>query len=300
MQKVNEYENRYDFALKTALQDGSVSLNRNSSQQLEARYQSAKFFNADKELAIDSFFRTLFVNFDIKNDSISQKHLMTYIPAVLVIDYDGYWIYAILEYEKSNGEIVYQHSWRSKKPYAYSDQNGNTINFTLDSYIRAYDSQEREWIAGYQSDLQNISNISLLKDEKSFEEQRRSTIISSIQNDLAYFINKHNEYATRYGISYTFKLPLIDQEEWTNSINDIGMVAFIQGIPIGEKFYNNYAFASGRLIKKKEIYGAIDDATGYKYYFNNSCNFPYRIEEVFSSEKEAAAEGYYPKECINN
>ena len=92
---------------------------------------------------------------------------------------------------------------------------------------------------------------------------------------------------TKSGVSYTFKLPLIPKEDWVNTI-DIGIMAFIQGIPIGDQFYNNYAFGGGRLIKNPVIYGAIDPQTGLKYYYRDSCSYPYRIEEAFSSEKEVA------------
>lgn len=299
MNKVLQLEDHYDTALKTASQDASVILNMNPLQEFEASYQSNKFFKANKELGVDSFFRTLYMNFNVEDDPIGQGNLASYVPAIVVVDYDGYWIYAMSEYTGNDGSIVYKHVWRPKKTYAFTDDQDNSINFTLDSYLRVYDATERKWYEGFREDLQDQTNISILDDPEQFEQKRRSIIVSSIQDDLAYFIDKHNEYATRYGISYTFTLPQIPQEEWTNSINDIGLMAFIQGIPMGDQFYNNYAFGSGRLVRKTDIYGAVDDSTGYKYYFRSSCNYPYRIEETFESEKLAASAGYYPLECFN-
>lgn len=296
---VAQLEDQYDVALKTAAQDASFVLNLNELQEYEAGYQSAKFFKANKELAIDTFFKTLYLNFGVKDDYIGQGALASYIPAVVILDYDGYYLYTIREYNNREGTTEMKHMWSPKKPYAYTDPQGNSMNFTLDSYVYAYDATNRKWIEGYQWELQNKTSIQVLNNANQFDEARRSWIVTNVQNDLAYFINKHNEYMTKNGVSYTFKLPLIPKEDWVNTIDDIGIMAFIQGIPIGDQFYNNYAFGGGRLIKNPVIYGAVDPQTGLKYYYRDSCSYPYRIEEAFSSEKEAAAAGYFPKECFN-
>lgn len=303
---MNQLNDQYTTFLRTATQDAGKMLNQNELQDFEAEYQSHKFFNANKDLAVDTFFRTLYLNFGISGDPIGQGALAAYIPVVLVIDYDGYHIYAIDEYKDKDGQTIFKHMWRPKKPYSYSDSNGNSINFTLDSYVHAYDASTRKWVQGYQEDLKGQTNIPLLNgnDTDNFDNERRSIIVKSIQEDLTLLINKHNEYAMRYGISYTFKLPLIPQEEWTNTIDDIGIMSFVQGIPVGDRYYNNYAFGGGRLVKKPVVYGVIDDNTGIKYYYREACGWvDYRVIETFGSEKDAAAAGYFPlntpMECIN-
>ncbi|MFD1130676.1 hypothetical protein [Paenibacillus sp. PDC88] len=296
---VAQLEDKYDAALKTAAQDAGFMLNINEMQEYEAGYQSSKYFKANKEQAIDTFFKTLYLNFEVQNDPVGQSTLASYIPAVVVLDYDGYWLYTLSEYKNADGTTEMKHMWRPKKPYAYTDSQGNSLNFTLDSYVYAFDASDREWIEGYQWELQNKTDIQILNSTVQFEEARKSWIVSNVQKDLAYFINKHNEVMTRSGISYTFTLPTISQEDWVNTVDDIGIMAFIQGIPIGDQFYNNYAFGGGRLVKSPVIYGAVDPSTGLKYYYRESCSFQYRIEQAFSSEKEAAMKGYFPKVCTN-
>lgn len=290
---------QYDAALKTANQDAAVMLNFNELQEYEAGYYSEKNFKANKELALNTFFRSLYLSFGVEDDPVGQGTLRSYIPVIVVTDYDGYWIYAMDEYEDETGQVIYKHMWKPKKPYAFTDSQGNVFNFSLDGYTRVYQASTETWLEGWQQDLAGNYDIDLLDNKESFEMQRRSTIVDSIQNDLAHVINKHNEYASKNGISYMFTLPYIPEEDWTNTINDIGIISFIQGIPIGEKFYNNYAFGSGRLIKNPVIIGGIDENTGIKYYYRNTCSFPYKEEETFSSEQEAAASGYFPKSCLN-
>lgn len=298
LKTVQTLNHQYTVALRTAVQDAGVVLNANELQEFEAEYESEKYFKVNKELAVETFFRTMYLNFEVDGDRIREGALAAYIPAIIVMDYDSYHIYAVSEYRDAEGQIVYKHLWRPKKPYAYSDASGNIINFTLDGYVRAYEAASGEWLRGFQHELQHKTYISLLDDAQGFEAMRRSTIIKRIQEDLAYFINDHNEHAIRNGIHYTFKLPSIPQEEWVNTINDIGILAFVQGIPVGDQFYNNYAFGGGRLVKKTVIYGGIDEATGFKYYYQEGCGYSYRIEETFDSRKDAAEAGYFPKECV--
>lgn len=298
LESVSELNHQYTIALRTAAQDAGVILSMNEMQEYETEYRSIKFFKVNKELAIDTFFMTLYLNFGVERDPIGQGALAAYVPAIVVLDYDGYYLYTMTEYTDTNGEIIYKHMWRPKKPYAFADSAGNSINFTLDEYVHAYDATTQKWVQGFRYDLQGQTYIPLLNDESSFETLRKSIIVKSIQDDLAYFINKHNEYATRNGIHYSFKLPEIAQEDWVNSINDIGIMAFIQGIPVGDQYYNSYAFGGGRLMKKVVINGGIDDTTGLKYYYQSDCAYSYRVEEKFDSKKDAAAEGYYPRECV--
>ncbi|CAM2783337.1 hypothetical protein PASE110613_00620 [Paenibacillus sediminis] len=298
-QHVNRLLVQYSTALRTATQDAAKSLDINEMQEYESKYESLKSFKADKDSALNSFLHTLYLNFGISEDSSAQEALLRFIPALIVIDYDGYYIYAASEYVNDNGETIISHEWSPKKPYAYADRDGNSVQFTLDSYVTAYGANNQTWYHGFQHEIQGTNTIPLLQDADTFDHVRRSTIVTSIQNDLAYYINKHNEYASRVGVTYEFTLPTISQEEWNNSIDDIGIIAFIQGMPVGDQYLNNYALGSGRLVKKPVIYGAVDDATGLKYYYPDSCKFSYRVEQAFSSKKEAAAQGYYERSCTN-
>ncbi|MEF2964206.1 hypothetical protein V3851_00060 [Paenibacillus sp. M1] len=296
---VLQLEDQYSAALRTAIQDAGKVLNINELQEYEAAYESEKYFKVNKELALDTFFRTLYLNFGVANDPIGQGTLASYIPVIGVTDYDGYYLYAMTEYVDATGQKIAKKMWRPKKPYAYSDNRGNAINFTLDSYVYAYDAVRGEWVKGYREDLEGETSIPLLNDSANFDTVRRSTIVRNLQEDFAYFINAYNEYSTRYGISYTFKLPEISQEEWTNTVSDIGFMAFIQGMPVGDQTYNNYAFGGGRLVKKTNYVGAVDNRTGIKYYYKEGCSFSYEPQENFDNAEEAAAKGYFPKECVN-
>lgn len=290
---------RYNEGIHAAVQDAAFAMKLNEMQDFQPKYDSLKNFRANKENAISAFYRTLFTNFGIKDDSVAQGVLKRYIPALAAIDYDGFWIYTEEKFTNAQGQSEYREVWKAKKPFSYSDASGNSISFTLDDYVFAYDAATKTWHEGHRGNVAiDVGNrITLLNDPNTFEQVRRSTIVGAIQSDLEYYINIYNEYAKRFGITYTFMLPTIDQEEWNNTINDIGVMAFIQGLPVGENYYNNYALGGGRLIKKTAIYGAVRN--GIKIYYRSSCNYPDTVIEKFTSEKDAAAKGYFPRSCAN-
>jgi hypothetical protein len=291
-------ELRYDAALDAAVDDAARALIMNVDPGRESRYDSMKRVRVNKEEAIDTFYRTLYMNFGIADDPVSQSVLNRYIPAVVIIGYDGFYVYAEEEFTNAEGETEMHPVWGPKKPYAYADVQGNSLSFTLDNYVIAYEAGSQRWVEGFRSEIAEDTVIPLLRDPGKFEQVRRSTIVNAIQNELAYRINRHNEYAARTGISYTFTLPVISGEDWSNTIDDVGVMAFLQGIPVGQRFYNNYALGGSRVLKKPVIVGAVKN--GMKVYYRSSCPFPYPVEETFASEKEAAEKGYIPLSCNNS
>lgn len=292
-------EMQYDSAINTAVDDAALSLLFNEKQEYESKYESVKNVRLNLKEGIGAFYRTLYANFNIAEDTTAQSMLDFYIPVVAMIGYDGYYLYTDDEYVNADGEHELRHVWSAKRPYAYQDEFGNSISFTLDDYVVAYERASDQWINGLRSEIGGTSTVPLLQQSDLFEQIRRITIVNAIQNDLAYYINRHNMIVKRYGVAYSFTLPTISQEEWNNSINDVGIMAFVQGIPIGDKHYNNYALGGARVMKKPLYSGMI--ANGVKYYYRGtSCTSSRPTLETFTTEKAAASEGYFPVSCDNS
>ncbi|WMT42924.1 hypothetical protein RE628_11920 [Paenibacillus sp. D2_2] len=297
LQEVNRLQIHYTTALRTAVQDAGSVLNRNELQQFEVGYGSSKYMRADKERALSVLLQSLAINFGIADDPLAQAAFMKYIPSIVVIDYDGYWIYALDEIRGADGEPSLEYRWHPKKRYVYMDGEGNSVAFTLDSYIRVISSSTGEEVRGLLEDIATIVDIPLLQDAAVFDQVRRSTIVHQIEEDLQQVIAVHNEFTARLGYTYTFTLPTIPQEEWNNTLDDVGIIAFLQGIPVGNHYYNNFALGGGRLRKAERIEGGFDPATGIKYYYYAKCEVPYKTEEVFARKQEAASQGYYEADC---
>ncbi|MCU6711496.1 hypothetical protein M6D81_22625 [Paenibacillus sp. J5C_2022] len=288
-------ELRYDAALDAAVDDAASMLVLNANQRQEAEYASAKRVALNKEEALEVFFRTLNAGFGVAGDPVAQGVLHRYVPVIVIVGYDGFYVYAEDEWTGADGKTVLKSVWGMKKPYAYTDSAGNSLSFTLDQEVLAYDASSRSWYEGLRQDIGHQTSIPLLQDAALFEQVRRSTIVQAIQDELAYRINRYNETVFKSGFSYSFTLPLISDEEWNNTVDDVGMLAFLQGIPMGAKVYNSYALGGSRVMKRADIIGA--KKGNMKVYYRSSCRYSYPIEETFSSEKAAAEKGYMPLVC---
>lgn len=290
-------EFRYNIALDAAVQDAAKSLIQTNQEGDEMGYQSTKHIHVNREGAMQAFNKTLYTNFGIQDDEVAKQVLHTYIPVVLIISYDGYYVYAEDEYTSEKGEMERKKTWSIKKPYVYTDTAGNMFSFTLDEYVKIYNPISRMWLEGDRKELKDREKLPLLEDAEAFDSIRRISIISSLQKELGTQINRYNAYLRRIGAAYTFTLPTIKRDDWNNTVDDVGLLAFMQGIPIGSQRYNHFAFAGSRIVKKSLYYGVMKD--GIKIAIKEACGKPELVEEVFSTEKEAALSGYIPKSCIN-
>ena len=93
-----------------------------------------------------------------------------------------------------------------------------------------------------------------------FNRIRRETIINVITQTLNEKMNNHNRYADIMGVTYNFSLPQINASEWMNAVDDISIMAFVQGVPVGQKsYYNSYALGASRIMQTEYIYATNQD-----------------------------------------
>lgn len=88
-----------------------------------------------------------------------------------------------------------------------------------------------------------------------FNRRRRETIKNSIQENLEAVFQTFNNAG---GASYDFRLPEIEETKWDMIIDNICIVSFLQGMPIGKKYYNGYFVVANNInkefINKNAIY----------------------------------------------
>ena len=86
-------------------------------------------------------------------------------------------------------------------------------------------------------------------EDSIFNEHRMDVIISSIESNLMSIIANFNIHQNS---GYEFALPVMTEEDWYKITNNITVVTFMQGIPIGNyKYYSNYAVVANT--KNKEF-----------------------------------------------
>lgn len=356
-------QTRIDNVLDAATYDGAAAMLEELADSLGYGKNIPITQNAAMA-AIDRFFQTMAVNFNLpSNIKVSKEYFGQYIPAILIVGYDGLYVYS---YDLTDSG--YQYVLKPKIPYAYTDETtGCMINFTLGNDVKLYFPREGMYFSGTlgeisekeKSDLNSIldtlgspekernyikerlpevsNNASLILDAikgkfnktvaipsyllkseeddvtqdyeydenrnvvteaSDFHKKRREVIINLITSVLRKEINEHNTYADLIGVTYNFNIPDIDKDQWNNTINDISVLAFFQGMPIGyDSYYNNYSLGGARIVEAHYIY-----ATSDGLYHKHDC--PKILDEngeiddnkydrIFINAQDAIAEHYY-------
>ena len=103
------------------------------------------------------------------------------------------------------------------------DSNGNAIT---------------DFATNLSGNIFNISNTNdPLESTSLFNEHRMNVIRKSIETNLSSAIANYNSFSHT---GYEFTMPVINEEEWYKIENNICMISFFEGLPIGNKYYNNY------------------------------------------------------------
>lgn len=255
----------------------------------------------DPDLAREVFFKTLKVNFEMPDTSSSTSQLSKYVPAMVSIEKDGFSVLAQDEYINTDGYKERRLLWQPKEPYSYHE--GNYIyRFYLDDHLEIYNVDLSRFYKGSYQSLKDNAALAdtILMEEEKYNIIKDREIINRIQRELNYHINAYNSFSKKFGISYKFFLPTIEKDDWENSIADVSLMVFFQGLPIGSKgnYYNNYAVGGSRLIKSKTYYVIKNIDMGKEEYHNKSCevlkNNPSDNHKVFRRKFDAAKYGAFP------
>lgn len=102
-----------------------------------------------------------------------------------------------------------------------------------------------------------------LLESSTFNQNRISVIRRTIQSTLSTAIANYSSNA-----NYEFAMPVFSEEEWDKLVNSISVATFMQGIPIGSKYYNNYCIITNNknkeLVNKESIYVITEDGEVHK------------------------------------
>jgi hypothetical protein len=288
-------KSQYEKYLNTAIEDASVALLYYSDYEKSKDLQEV---DSHLEEVIDTFYTSLFFQMGIKDYDQGESHyrqalVKSYIPVLMIIDYDGFYIYTMTEYTGEDG-YIYMKPMLLPKRYFTMLKDDLVIHLHLDHYVKIYNPKTKEQVEGT---YEILSKEYPLLNDLDFDNIKKQYIINLIEENLNYYIQAHNQYAKQYGIVYDFYLPRLTQQEWENCISDIGVMAFLQGIPYYKDTYINlYGYQGSRILKRTFYYAYTKE--GFKFYCREKCleYKEYAIDKVYDSKKEAAKDGYYP--CV--
>lgn len=170
-------------------------------------------------------------------------------------------------------------------------KSSHVIEFTMDDYVthRGYEikntgTEEIKVSSFYISDEKNnaklIANVeakSVLSVEeqallaevaKKLTEKRKEIIIKAIESEMVYATNNNNLYASNAGIKYNFVFPTLEEGEMESQIKNVGMMALVQGISMGNRYLNVRAYSTSKLTEVTRYYLSVPKDGYSKYQMN--------------------------------
>jgi len=334
----------YKNIINSVINDATYAMKNveGETQDVDYGYSgiSQKRVSVNARVAIDTFYQSLYDNFEITGDITSEEYIKSHIPAVAIVDYNGVYIYSIDEYQKGGVKHI-DYMLKPKRYYTYTyaiENNTNklktdediealtsgmkianwtyyTVLFTMDDYIGIVGQDSViSWF--YLEDENNNSKLyggtsvpeSLKEKVIQHLKIKRSEVISKIVSDeMSFAVSNHNLYSD---VDYTFSFPSISVSDWDEMVNSVGIIAFIQGINLGNVKLDYVAHGISGLkvtdryyVSTKTING-LDVISSLNYYHNdNECDVYLDSNKSFDgyymTKTDAATNGYYPCPVCN-
>lgn len=109
-----------------------------------------------------------------------------------------------------------------------------------------------------ESTVTNVNDPDPVSDNyksSSFTQHKEDVIQKSIEENLD---NAMLSLTARGSVSYDFRLPELKATDWEQLFSNVSVIAFVQGLPIGNKYFNNYAIVTStknnEYVDPNEIY----------------------------------------------
>lgn len=140
------------------------------------------------------------------------------------------------------------------------DDAGETTIGTDTSYLSV--NTENEPIFKVKNDNNNPMLSSSI-----FNAHRKAIIRKSIETNLTTAIANYN---AQTGSNYEFVMPKIDEVSWESMVNNVSVVSFMQGLPIGAKYFNHYSVITNtqneEVINDQSVYILTKEGNTLEYH----------------------------------
>lgn len=299
LQKDVELRAYYDQVLDNAVQDAVFML---AHQRRQVSGEGGLTIQNTREIAVSHFFDTLFFSFGVYGDETGMMRVKGCVPVIVFLEYDGYIVYALNQYQGSEGYSIMNYCWYPKKPYYGAAESGRyLVAYTLDDTVVIYNTYDGQEMEGQFSDFSAL--IPQFQTKEGFETARLAAVSQSIEKDLDSHIARFNSFSSRMGVTHTFRFPRIVDADWIRALTDEGMLVFAQGFPVMTGIpYESSAFGGARILGKSQLVGY--EHEGKLIYCKKSCDHFLHINSLpdfdqesivsFTDARDAASQGYYP------
>ena len=302
--------------------------------QAESQNSSLVFQNAStRTKSVDAFYQTLIRCFDYEY-STYENLVYQWVPCVFLVDTNGFYVEHGEDYTDPNGIVVTEkvlspiQKWsKSYSPggsemgyeyyvefhlddtinviytnYRLGDKQRNVIN-----YSGYYEDVYHQILADADRDISSMRTLdssleandlnTMLSSYQNFSAEKKYVIISTIQDQMEYYINSNYTTYNQNGKNqYQFSIPQVTGLDWARLVDAPTVLAFLQGkeTEYNASLFNVYALAGSELEYDHKYY--IVEVDGVKYYHTADCPHLNNdiSESVYYSMERAAQMGAYP------
>lgn len=335
--KSEEKKLYYINVINSAIDDATYAMKNVESEDFDLDYGysglAEKKVAVNANVAVEKFFESLYDNFEINGDKTSEEYLKSHVPAMSIVDYNGVYVYSMDAYETiDNGkkQIYTTHVLKPKRYFSYTygirsnqilpeDTLSNmtdydltsvelyTVIFTMDDFIYIINNDGSKQGFYIEDDKNNgplYAGHATMKEEiiRHLKMQRSFTISEIVSEEMSYAVNSHNLYSD---IEYEFYFPAFSLSDWEQMVNDIGIIAFVQGINVGNDTLNYTAHGISGLKVTDRYYvsnSLVETELDY-YHVTKDCSVYLEqarpITGYYFSQKDASSLGYYPCPVCN-
>ncbi len=285
-----QYANNFNNAINNAISDAKFTMN--DSLKRSVNDECSKHLNIDERAVVDAFLDSFYLYFNA-GDDVSKVLLRSNILALVILDYDGFYIYGASD---KGGYI--DHTLSEKYPYKYEEGDFAYI-FSFGDDVKVVDMRD---MTDKDERLGHLFADTLYEDELIIRSKAiNDSVVAKLKNTLL----MHRELADAIGSSFDYFLPLGENSSLKRQIDSVGLISIVQGE--GYPKLATRTFTKGGVFEKTGI-RRIDYMAGdieekdliYAFELNGNKYYSKHKEDagkdylIFNSMKEAASEGYFP------
>jgi hypothetical protein len=256
-------------------------------------YTNYKAFNADPQLALDTFIDVFCFNYDMPPTEANRAIVRDYIPAAAVATFDGYYLASQrpVLFHKDGSTAIEQsqfgEDWRlafgMKLPYRYLTTAARyALNMGMDYSYRLTDTD----LARYDDLPPNEHGVTMTK------EYAMRWINNLVANDMAEAIDRINE--TNGNWKNRFYIP--SQLSGMNGVNPIEGPSFlilVQGVNLTTaKPIDGFSVSGTKIDQARMLIGYTRNSVKYYAFADKVPTGVVTPDRVFSSMEEAAQAEY--------
>lgn len=144
---------------------------------------------------------------------------------------------------------------------------GTTTDIPVSSFYIT-DRKNNSFLVTNSTSMNSKEENILPEVEKKLTEKRKEVIIKAIESEMVYATNNNNLYASNAGIKYNFVFPTLEEGEMESQIKNVGMMALVQGISMGNRYLNVRAYSTSKLTEVTRYYLSVPKDGYSKYQMN--------------------------------